>query len=145
MGNNLTGQTIASTYEDLVQISGSILTDGLGNDINNLTVTSSFAITASYADNAAGVPNALFSASFSDPNLIFTKGDASTFNVDLSAIANGTSGTSGISGTDGSSGTNGSSGTSGVVLALAARNIFYSASDWITGNPTSSLVVTFTQ
>ena len=152
MGQNLTGQTIASTYEDLVQISGSILTDGLGNNINNLTITSSFATTASYAANAAGVPNALFSASFSDPNLIFTKGDASTFNVDLSAIANGTSGTSGISGTNGSSGTAGSSGTSGVVLALAAKNIEISGSDftyaYLGGNygiSSSYADITFTQ
>ena len=145
MGQNLTGKTISSTYEDLVQISGSILTDGLGNDINNLTITSSFAVTASYAANASGVDQALYTASFSDPNLTFTKGDASTFTIDLSALANGTSGTSGISGTNGSSGTAGSSGTSGVVLALSARNLFYSASDWVTGSPTSSLAVTFAQ
>jgi hypothetical protein len=49
MGQNLTGQTIASTYEDLVQISGSarnFLTDGTGSNITSL------AITASYANNA---------------------------------------------------------------------------------------------
>ena len=149
MGQNLTGKTIASTYEDLVQISGSILTDGLGNEINNLTVTASFATTASYAANAAGVPLALFTASFNNPNLTFTKGDSSTFSLNLSALANGTSGTSGISGTNGSSGTsgiNGSNGTSGVVLALAARNYFFTASNWTTGGSptvTSSLAVTF--
>ena len=133
MGQNLTGKTIASTYEDLVQISGSIFTDGLGNDINNITITASFATTASYAANAAGVPLALFTASFSDPNLTFTKGDSSTFSIDLSALANGTSGTSGINGTNGSSGTSGtagSSGTSGLVLALAARNYYFTASDF---------------
>jgi hypothetical protein len=150
MGQNLTGKTISSTYEDLVQISGSILTDGLGNDINNLTITSSFAVTASYAANASGVDQALYTASFSDPNLTFTKGDASTFTIDLSALANGTSGTSGINGTNGSSGTSGvdgSSGTSGVVLALSARNYYFTLSDWTTGgSPTSSsLAVTFNQ
>ena len=46
MGQNLTGQTIASTYEDLVQISGSILTDGTGSNINSLTITASFATQA---------------------------------------------------------------------------------------------------
>ena len=43
MGQNLTGQLISATYEDLVQISGSgrnILTDGTGSVITNLAVTS---------------------------------------------------------------------------------------------------------
>jgi hypothetical protein len=53
MGLNLTGQLISATYEDLVQISGSILTDGLGNNINNLTVTASLATTAATATSAS--------------------------------------------------------------------------------------------
>ena len=63
MGQNLTGQTIASTYEDLVQISGSILTDGLGNDITNLTITASTAISASFATTAINA-NSVTSASY---------------------------------------------------------------------------------
>jgi hypothetical protein len=97
MGNNLTGQTIASTYEDLVQISGSILTDGTGSNINSLTVTASnatsasYALTSSYAENAAGVPDALFTASISDATITFTKGDASTFGITVNNVVNATS------------------------------------------------------
>jgi hypothetical protein len=107
MGNNLTGQTIASTYEDLVQISGSILTDGLGNDITNLTITASSATTASFAVTAISA-NTVTSASYaltasfalnggggatvdtgslmttgsvSSNTLTFTKGDGSTFDL----------------------------------------------------------------
>jgi hypothetical protein len=43
MGNNLTGQLISATYEQLVQISGSILTDGTGSNITSVTVTASYA------------------------------------------------------------------------------------------------------
>ena len=53
MGQNLTGQTIASTYEDLVQISGSRLTDGTGSNIDNLTVTASLATNAINATSAS--------------------------------------------------------------------------------------------
>jgi hypothetical protein len=51
MGQNLTGKTIASTYEDLVQISGSFITDGTGSVIDTLTISASHAenaITASF-------------------------------------------------------------------------------------------------
>ena len=56
MGQNLTGQTIASAYEDLVQISGSsrnFLTDGTGSDITNLAVTASHAVSSSFATTAS--------------------------------------------------------------------------------------------
>ena len=52
MGQNLTGKLISATYEDLVQISGSILTDGTGSDITNLTITASNAVSASHALHA---------------------------------------------------------------------------------------------
>jgi hypothetical protein len=83
MGQNLTGQTIASTYEDLVQISGSILTDGTGSNINNLTVTASFATTASFALNAAGTNTGslMVTGSATSNVLTFTKGDGTTFNL----------------------------------------------------------------
>jgi hypothetical protein len=101
MGLNLTGQLISATYEDLVQISGSILTDGLGNNINNLTVTaslatnalsasfaasSSFATTASFAQNAISVPEALFTASVSLNTITFTKGNATTFPITVNTF-----------------------------------------------------------
>jgi len=110
MGQNLTGQTIASTYEDLVQISGSLrnfLTDGTGSDITSLQVTASHATTAasatsaSFATTAASATSASYAttASFalnvvptntgslmvtgsvSSNTLTFTKGDGSTFDL----------------------------------------------------------------
>jgi hypothetical protein len=65
MGQNLTGQTIASTYEDLVQISGSVFTDGLGNDITSVTITASNAISASYAATATSATSAVTATSAS--------------------------------------------------------------------------------
>jgi hypothetical protein len=91
MGQDLTGKLISATYEDLVQISGSILTDGTGSNITNLTITSSFATTASYAENAAGVPLALFTASINDATITFTKGDASTFDITVNNVVNASS------------------------------------------------------
>ena len=93
MGNNLTGQTIASTYEDLVQISGSVLTDGLGNEITNLTATASYATTASFALNGGGgatvdTGSLLTTASISNDTITFTKGDASTFNIVVNNVSN---------------------------------------------------------
>jgi hypothetical protein len=89
MGQNLTGQTIASTYEDLVQISGSVFTDGLGNDITSATITasnaisSSYALTASFALNAGGADTGslMVTGSVNLNTLTFTKGDGSTFNL----------------------------------------------------------------
>jgi len=53
MGQDLTGQLISATYEDLVQISGSVLTDGLGNDITNIALTASSAVDALTATSAS--------------------------------------------------------------------------------------------
>ena len=56
------------------------------------TVTSaSYALTASYALNGGGggstnTSSLLVTASFSDPNVTFTKGDGSTFDVDISTL-----------------------------------------------------------
>jgi len=102
MGQNLTGQTIASTYEDLVQISGSVLTNGLGAEINSLQVnastatsatSASYALTASYALNGGGggtvdTGSLLTTASISDATITFTKGDASTFNIVVNNVSN---------------------------------------------------------
>jgi len=57
--------------------------------IGNVTGTASYASTASYALNGGGGGNTgslIANASFSDPDLIFTKGDGSTFNVDISTL-----------------------------------------------------------
>jgi peroxiredoxin len=53
MGINLTGQTIASTYQELVLISGSVLSDGTGSDITSLDLTASNAVSASSAVSAS--------------------------------------------------------------------------------------------
>jgi hypothetical protein len=110
MGNNLTGQLISATYEQLVQISGSILTDGTGSNITSLDVTASnavnalsansasvatsasfadtsisasFATTASFALNAGAIDSGSFmiTGSVSSNTLTFEKGDGSTFNL----------------------------------------------------------------
>ena len=52
MGRNLGPLNIKDSYEGLVQISGSQLTNGSGSLIPSLEVTSSYAVTASYAENA---------------------------------------------------------------------------------------------
>jgi len=110
MGNNLTGQLISATYEQLVQISGSILTDGTGSNITSLDITASnavsalsansasvatsasfadtsisasFATTASFALNAGAIDSGSFmiTGSVSSNTLTFEKGDGSTFNL----------------------------------------------------------------
>lgn len=68
-------------------ISGSLT---LTND-TTMTGTASYAVTASYAENAGGggssdTGSLLTTASFSDPTLTFTKGDASTFGIDLTDL-----------------------------------------------------------
>jgi len=52
MGVNLTNKAIQDTYEGLVQISGSLLTDGTGSLIPSLDVSASFATTATSASHA---------------------------------------------------------------------------------------------
>ena len=63
MGRNLTNKAIQDTYEGLVQISGSLLTDGTGSLIDNLDVSASFATTATSASHAVNSDTAT-SASF---------------------------------------------------------------------------------
>jgi hypothetical protein len=51
--------------------------------------SASYAITASYALNGGGsidTGSLLLTASFSDPNLTFTKGDGSNFSINLSSL-----------------------------------------------------------
>ena len=60
MGNNLTGQLISATYEQLVQISGSILTDGTGSNITSLDITASNAVSALSANSASVATSASY-------------------------------------------------------------------------------------
>ena len=66
MGRNLSTLNIKDTYEGLVQISGSILTDGTGSVIPSIEATASFATSASYATTAlsASYATTALSASF---------------------------------------------------------------------------------
>jgi len=52
MGQNLGPLNIKDTYQSLVQISGSVLTDGTGSTISTVNVSASTATSASYAQNA---------------------------------------------------------------------------------------------
>ena len=112
MGQNLGPLNISSSYQALVQISGSQITDGTGSLISSLDITAtsasyalnagsalsattavsaSFATTASYALNAASTVDTgslLTTASISDAQITFTKGDASTFNITVNNVVN---------------------------------------------------------
>ena len=86
MGQNLTGKLISNTYSDLVQISGSILTDGLGVDITSLDVTVSDAITA---QTASSTPNAVVTTSQpADDTLSFEKGDGTSVTYQINNVDN---------------------------------------------------------
>ena len=101
MGRNLTNLNIKDTYEDLVQISGSILTDGLGSTIPSVEITasnatnavsSSYAVSAShatFAETAGGATdvNALYTASVVDANIAFIKGGGSTFAIEVNNVS----------------------------------------------------------
>ena len=78
MGFNLTGTQVKNTYQRLAQISGSVLTNGTGSVITNLTVVASnatnavnslFAVTASYAAYAVSASHEIVkevSSSYAD-------------------------------------------------------------------------------
>jgi len=96
MGRNLGPLNIKDSYEGLVQISGSnrdTLTDGSGSVITNLNVTSSFALTASYAENVVPAPTGSFmiTGSIVDATSTFTKGDGSVFTLTVDNVANAVS------------------------------------------------------
>ena len=56
MSFDLTNQYISQSFQQLTQISGSVLVNGTGSAINNLTVTASYATQALSASYAANVP-----------------------------------------------------------------------------------------
>jgi len=68
----------------------------LKNVIVDSATSASYALTASYALNGGGggstnTGSLLVTASFSNPNLAFTKGDGSSFNVNLVSLVPNTS------------------------------------------------------
>jgi hypothetical protein len=99
---NLTNQAIEDSFQPLLQIdSGSALRDGTGSLVDNIIVTSSYALTASFAENAGTLDTGslLTTASFDNGtrDLTFTKGDSSTFDVNIpgSSIDTGSFATTG--------------------------------------------------
>lgn len=106
MGNNLTNQYISSSFKGLVQVSSSLggeqLTDGTGSLIQYIDVqvasaiSSSYAVTASYAENGGGggsvdTGSLLANASVIDATTTYTRGDGSTFPLTINNVANATS------------------------------------------------------
>lgn len=65
MGQNLGPLNIKDTYQGLVQVSGSLLTDGTGSVIDNVTVTASYATKATTADSATTAASATSATSAS--------------------------------------------------------------------------------
>lgn len=70
--NDLTGQRIKNTYNRLVQTEGGQYADGTGSLLD----------IASTAD-IPSTGSLLITASYSDPNLTFTKGDGSQFSIEI--------------------------------------------------------------
>jgi len=75
------GSVLLTTYLNELVITGSGVEVSIG-DFNNLTLN----ISGSSGGGSVNTGSLLVSASFSDPNLTFTKGDGSTFSVNLSTL-----------------------------------------------------------
>jgi hypothetical protein len=148
MGNNLTGQLISATYEDLVQISGSarnFLTDGTGSNITSLAVTASFATSASFAQTASFALNTtpintgsfVTTASISNADITFTKADASTFSITVNNVSNASTASIATSASFANNATSASFATTAsfAQTALLANNGFpFTGSAVITGS-----------
>lgn len=76
------GSVLLTTYLNELTITGSGVEVSIG-DFNNLTLNISGSTGGGGSVNTGSL---LVSASFSDPNLTFTKGDGSTFSVNLSTL-----------------------------------------------------------
>jgi hypothetical protein len=85
MGNNLTGQQINLTYQQLVQISGSIPTDGTGSVITNLNVSASYASTSGFAGTAGFATSASHAI---NANTSISASFAQTASYALNAVTN---------------------------------------------------------
>lgn len=76
------GSTLLTSYLNEVTITGSGVTAEIGA-FNNLTLTIT---NTGGGSGSADTGSLLTTASFSNPNLTFTKGNGSTFNVNLSSL-----------------------------------------------------------
>ena len=103
MGQNLGPLNIKDTYQSLVQISGSVLTDGSGSTIPSLTVnastatSASYALTASYAANVPATASYAVSASHAnsaDSSLTSTSASYATYAATAGAASTATTATS---------------------------------------------------
>jgi len=89
MSRNLSNLYISESFQYLIQVSGSEFETGLGSAITSVNITasnavsSSYALTASYAENVTPTDTGslLVTASAALNVITFTKGDASTFDV----------------------------------------------------------------
>jgi hypothetical protein len=93
MGRNLGPLNIKDSYEGLVQISGSQLTDGSGSLISNLEVTASYAttadtsISASYAQTSTSASHALVADLANlDLQQVLLNGNTATGSIELRGI-----------------------------------------------------------
>jgi hypothetical protein len=89
MGRDLTNLHISESFQYLLQISGSEVNDGLGNDVDSLNVSASYATTASFALNVTPIDTGSFytSSSVSDATITFTQGDGTTEQVTVDNVA----------------------------------------------------------
>ena len=85
--NNLSSSLIQNTYGKLVQTEGGLLADGTGSAIDSLTVTASYALVAETSLDTQDTGSLMTTGSISGNTLTFTKGDASTFDIDLSGVS----------------------------------------------------------
>ena len=132
MGRNLGPLNIKNSYEGLVQISGSQLTDGSGSLIPNVDVTasnattavsSSYALTASYAENAGEAVNTgslLVTASVVNATTTYTKGDGSTFNTVIDNVDTATSASYALTATSASHAVQADTATTATTAAFAS-------------------------
>jgi len=86
-----TGSFSDSPYIEFYKGDGTSFTQSLNvtSTSGSYAISASYAVTASYALNGGGsvdTGSLLTTASFSDPNLTFTKGDSGTFNVNISSL-----------------------------------------------------------
>jgi hypothetical protein len=92
MGQNLGPLNIKDTYQSLVQISGSVLTDGSGSTISSVEVNASTATSASFATTASYALNVPVTASYAVSASHANNADSSLTSVSAShAVASDTS------------------------------------------------------
>ena len=84
--NNLSSSLIQNTYGKLVQTEGGLLADGTGSAIDSLTVTASYALVAETSLDTQDTGSLMTTGSISGNVLTFTKGDSTTFDIELSGV-----------------------------------------------------------